>query len=333
MPVLLVALAVANSLAAPAESKALLENPRSLVRKATLAVENDAAEPLRAPWQAQLERDSGDRAALLGLATLARLTYDYPAAETLYRRLLGGSDGARPDRFTVYAHLGLAWALEERGFSNHAEAQFKEARAAARLLRDGAAEAEALIALSFVGARVSGVAAGLDMLERAGRLLPKDALDLEAERLRHRAVLLGAAGSPQAMADAEAGIGLARRASDLRAEAQALRSAAKVMNFRGQNASAVAIYRQAEELFRKAHDRSWLAVTLTDRAGTHLEHGDLGEATDALREGLAEAEASHNLFVIAGVHNGLADIAMHVNDLPSATDHLNQSVAMYEAQG
>ena len=54
---------------------------------------------------------------------------------------------------------------------------------------------------------------------------------------------------------------------------------------------------------------------------------------EALRVGLAEAERSHNLFAIAGAHNGFADIAMHVNDLETAREHLERAVAMYEAQG
>src|SRR5262249_59367177 len=102
---------------------------------------------------------------------------------------------------------------------------------------------------------------------------------------------------------------------------------------RSQYPPAVAFFRQAEERFRRAHDISWLAVTITDRAGAHLSYGDFGEAMEALRVGLAEAETSHNLFAIAGAHNGFADVAMHVNDLATAREHLEQSVAMYEAQG
>ena len=328
---LLPALALAQALAVRAGTTAPPRDPRAVVREATRAVESQSAALPIARWQARLERDPADLEALLGLATLARLTYDYPGAESLYARL--GSCPGLPGRFAAYQHLGQAWALEERGFSNGAEAEFEAARKAARLARDGAAEAEALIALSFVSGRMKGVSAGLALLDRARRLTPGSALDLHSHRLSHRAVLRGAAGSPQAMADAEESIALARRAGDLRAEAQGLRSAAKVQSFRAQYPSAVAFYRQAEEVFRKARDTSWFAVAITDRAGTHLEQGDLGEAMEALRAGLAEAERSHNLFVIAGAHNGFADIAMHVNDLESATEHLTQAVAMYESQG
>src|SRR5690348_2005238 len=100
------------------------EEPRTIVREATRAVENDGAAELRARCQARLDRDPADRGALLGLATLSRLTYDYPDAEARYRRLSDPAP-APADGFATYARLGEAWALEERGFSNGAEAEFE----------------------------------------------------------------------------------------------------------------------------------------------------------------------------------------------------------------
>ena len=329
---LLCTLAIAQTLAVTPTPAGALDDPRAVVRDATRAVENDGAAGLRALWEARLLRDSTDRAALLGLATLSRLTYDYPNAEALYRRL-SEPTASPPDGSAIYARLGQAWALEERGFSERAEAEFEAVRKAARAGRNNAAEAEALIALSFVAGRVSGVPAGLALLDRALRLIPEGALDLQSHLLSHRAGLRGVSGAPEAMADAEASIAVARRAGDLRAEAQALRSAAKVHFYRSEYPPAVSFYRQAEERFRRARDVSWLAVTITDRAGAHLSYGDFGEAMEALRVGLAEAERSHNLFAIAGAHNGFADVAMHVNDLATAREHLERSVAMYEAQG
>jgi hypothetical protein len=329
---LLCILAVAQLLPATAAPATASDDPRTVVREATRAVENDRAAELRARWQARLEHDSTDRGALLGLATLARLTYDYPDAEARYRRLSDPASGPA-DGFSTYARLGQAWALEERGFSNRAEAEFEAARKAAHAARDGPAEAEALIALSFVAGRVSGVPAGIALLDRAQRLIPANALDLQSHLLSHRAGLRGLLGAPEAIKDSEASIALARQAEDPRAEAQGLRSSAKVHFYRSEYPQAFAFFRQAEDRFRRAHDISWLAVTLTDRAGAHLSYGDFGEAAEALRTGLAEAERSHNLFVIAGAHNGFADVAMHVNDLESAREHLERSVAMYEAQG
>src|SRR5687768_9134481 len=76
------------------------DDPRLIVVEATRAVERDSASPLAAVWKEQLRRDSTDRPAALGLATLARLTYDYPTAERLYR-LLYTADSSHPDRYAV----------------------------------------------------------------------------------------------------------------------------------------------------------------------------------------------------------------------------------------
>jgi CHAT domain-containing protein len=323
---LLVALAIAQAQAQAAE------DPRAVVEESTRAVEAAETGPLRALWQARVDQGSTDRAALLGLATLARLTYDYVTADARYRQL-AVADAPLPGRFTAYALLGQAWALEEQGYSNDAEEKFEGARRLALRLRDGPAEAEALIALSFVQGRMSGVPAAMKLLDRARLLIPPTALDLEADLLRHRAVLLGVAGNADAVADAEAGIAVAHRSGILRVEAQALRAAGKVMNFRAQNEAANGYFRRAEEAFRKAHEHSWLAATLTEHAGSLLELGELGEGMDVLRAARAEGEASHNLQAIAIAHIGFADIAMHVNDAASATEHLTRAAAMYESQG
>jgi hypothetical protein len=72
------------------------DDPRSVVRQATRAVERDSIGYLAARWETRLRHDASDGAAAIGLATIARLTYDYPTAERLYRRLYT-ADSARPD--------------------------------------------------------------------------------------------------------------------------------------------------------------------------------------------------------------------------------------------
>src|SRR5262249_51689188 len=163
--------------------------------------------------------------------------------------------------------------------------------------------------------------------------IPPSAADLQADLLRHRAVLLGVAGSPDAVAEAQAAVAVAVRSGLFRVEAQALRDVGKVLGFRAQNEAALPFFVGAEEAFRRAHERSWLAATLTEHAGSLLELGELGKGLEALRTARAEGEASHNLQAIAIAHIGFADVAMHVNDVASATEHLGRAAAMYEAQG
>lgn len=148
MSELLLPLAVLLALGAQADAgDGTGDDPRAVVREATRAVEEERATAVRALWQLRLEREPTDRAAVLGLATLARLTYDYPTAEALYRRL---HDAGAADRFAAYARLGQGTALEDRGLSNDAKVELTRARALGRARRDATAEGEALVALSFV---------------------------------------------------------------------------------------------------------------------------------------------------------------------------------------
>ena len=66
------------ALALPASGRlpAPTDDPRAVVRAAAAAVRSDSVAPYRARWQRRLAADTADRAAALGLATLARLTYD-----------------------------------------------------------------------------------------------------------------------------------------------------------------------------------------------------------------------------------------------------------------
>jgi hypothetical protein len=81
-------------------------DPRAVVAAATHAVERDSISILADRWSRALATDSTDRPALLGLGTLARLSYDYGRAAPLYTRLFTTAD----DRFAVYAWIGQAEA-------------------------------------------------------------------------------------------------------------------------------------------------------------------------------------------------------------------------------
>ena len=89
--------------AAAAERSA--PEPRDVVHTAERAVSDDSLETVRARWSAALARDSTDRAAALGLGSLSRLTYDFPAAERHFTSIL--ARGGPRDEWSVQARLGL----------------------------------------------------------------------------------------------------------------------------------------------------------------------------------------------------------------------------------
>jgi hypothetical protein len=130
--------------------------PKDVVHQALHAVEADSVAQLRTRWSAMLQQDPSDRAALLGLATLARLTYDYRSSDRLYSQL--GAHSLHPDAYVAYGCLGRAWSFEERGQSQAASDEFARARRVARAVGTKEAEAEALIGLSFARGADEGVA-------------------------------------------------------------------------------------------------------------------------------------------------------------------------------
>jgi CHAT domain-containing protein/tetratricopeptide (TPR) repeat protein len=325
----LLSLALALSLVIRADSA---DDPRAVVRRALRAVEGDSVRAVAAAWEKRLRGDPADRAAVLGLASVARLTYDYPAAERLYDQLLAG-DSTAPDRYAAYARLGRAWMFEDRGLSNDAAKAFAHARVVARGARDALAEGEALVGMAFPRARTEGMAVGMAVLDSAARLVPDTVLDLRAELHRRRAVFLGVQADSAAMSEAVLSRDLGRRAGLLRAEALGIRTIGQILGWREESDSAAVVFRQAEELFRRAHDRAWVAVAALDRVNTLLNLGDVGEAREALRTVLSEAEAARSLWGIANAHNGLGMVAMYLNDQVAAAEHLQKAAAMFEAQG
>jgi tetratricopeptide (TPR) repeat protein len=324
-------LAFALSLAVPAPADTV-EPAHGIVREAVRAVEGDNTTAVRARWTARLARDTADHAALLGLATVARLTYDYVTSDRLYPRLFD-VQGARADAYAAYARLGRAWSLEERGQSEAASDAFAHARKTARAAGDRAAEAEALIGLAFAGGAVEGLAAVKAILDSAAPLIPTASLDLQAERGWRRAMARAMLADSGATAEAVASVELAKRSGELRTQAQAFRGLGRILDWRGREDSALVAFAEAERRFRQAHDRSWLAVTLMNQGNLLRKRGELGRAMDAFRRAATEGDASHNLWAVASANTGLGVIAMQLEDYPAASEQLNRAVGMFEAQG
>lgn len=261
------------------------EVPRAVVWAATRAVEQGNVARVQASWRARVARQRNDRVALLGLATLARLQYDYPAAESTYYALIAGP----ADRVSVYAHLGLAQGFEARSFSSAARPAYLRARTAARDLGDHIAEAEALVLMATVRRQLEGLAVGQALLDTTTRLIPDTALALRSRLQNRNAIVHAVSGrAAQASEAANAGIALARRAGDLRAEAEGWRVLGQVLQYRGQWDSALTALEQAEDRYIRARSRSELASALVWRAQVLGSQARFGEMRQAIRRMLAE---------------------------------------------
>ena len=332
----LILLALSLALPPPATQAdtipAVYEDPRSIVREATQAVEQDSAGHLAAQWKARLQYDPRDRAAAIGLGTIARLTYDYPTADEYYRRL-DGTDSPRPDRHAVYARLGLAQGLYAQGRMQEADILFARARVDARALRDRTAEGEALFWLGTVRVLFQGPEEALALLDTALSVLPERAQDLQTASRCRRSHMLVVLGRADATRELRAALALAGRLGDASAEGHCLRALAMELRYRGQADSSTAVYRTLEELRRRTRDRSNLARALVWRGDVLRQEAIYGEAREVLRQALIEAGASHNLNAAAEAKLLLGALFLALNDHLTAARYVDQAVATYAALG
>lgn len=332
----MIAHAVAAALAAAVALANGAEPPRTVVHQALQAVEGDSVDRVAARWRARVAHApvsgaSGDRAALLGLATLARLTYAYADASRGYRMLALPADRP-PDGYAVYAGLGDALVLDAEN-STEAGRGCEAARLMARALGDREAEGEALAEAAF--ARVNAtqsVAAGLAGLDTALRLLPDAATEARAHALRYRALFLTVTGERTAAAVDSAARALARRAGSRREEAQTYRVEALRLKLAGQPAAGLAALTTAESLHRAARDRSGLALTMLYHAERLADQGSYGAATATARTALGVAGASRFAAGVAGGWSTLGGIALRTGDVRAAGTSLATAESLFTRQ-
>lgn len=308
------------------------DSARAVVRTAVRAVERDGGATLEAAWRARVAGNPADRAAALGLATLSRLTYDYPDAERRYRALAGAA-GAAPDGYATYARLGQADALYERGLMSAADSEYVLARADARRTGDPLAEAEALLGLAFLRANSDGIPTGFALADSAGRLIPDAAPDVRANYECHRGVLDAVLLRPAGVEEAERGAALARRAGAPRLEARCLRAQALAFSLRHFPDTALVLLRRTAALERRARNRSALAETLLRAADILRGRGAFGDAKAAIDEAMAESRASSSQFALASANLNAGALALQLNDRAPAAEYIRRAAAMFAAQG
>jgi CHAT domain-containing protein/tetratricopeptide (TPR) repeat protein len=298
------------------------QDARGVVQAVKRAVEADTALRARTRFRQRLARNPHDREALLGLGTLLRLTYDYPASDSLYRRLVAGP----VDGFTVYARFGTAEGLEARSYGRAATTTLSHALRDARAINDRTAEGEILLWLAFARGRLEGVAVAEATLDSASRLIPASAFDLRSRLWSRRAITHALRGrTREASLAADSAIGFARRARDGRAEGDAFRALGQVLQYRGQWDSALVALHQSEQVYRRSRNRSALASSLIWHAQVVGSLGRYGEMREIMRRALVEGEATNNPGVVGDAHRAFGVLAIMLRDWPAAAAHLNRS--------
>ena len=91
----------------------LPRTPAEIIRVAERAVATQRAAAVRQNWVTHLRRNPSDRLARLGVATFARLAYDYAAADSFTAPLVARA-GTRPDGIAAWARIESALALAQQ---------------------------------------------------------------------------------------------------------------------------------------------------------------------------------------------------------------------------
>jgi hypothetical protein len=306
------------------------EPPRAVIRHATAAVEGDSITAVAARWRRTAAHTPPDRSALLGLATLARLTYAYASADSLYG-LLSADSGSVPDAAAVYAALGRGFAARMRGAQRDAARWFERAWSDAQRSDDRAAQAEALVMAAATRARTAGPVAAESLFARARALAAGDP-QLEALYYCGHAELLALSYRP-AGEEARRGAELAQRVGDgrLRAGCRHLDAADRLRQ--GDISGAADTFALVAAERRALRDRGGLASTLQWRGAALNIAGWLQEASHDFEAAVAEARVSGNESAAAWALSGLAWVAVSVGDVSAATAYAANAARKFAAQG
>ncbi len=323
-------LALAFLLQSAPPSEETIARLRGVVAGATRAVEGDSVPKVERAWQARAGRDPS---ALLGLATLARLTYDYPNADRIYL-LLQSRAPQPPSPAHLYATLGLALSRAARQEFGPAIALLESARKEADALKDPRASVEARLTLAALTARTVGLDSARAVLTGAAALVPEADTALLARTRCAQASLLRGVNVRRADTLAIDGLRLARTTTDRRTVGGCLVAAGQVAEARGAQLEALSYFAQAARLLGESRDRhalaavhQWLTYHVVQFSATFWKGRDLALSAieGGRRTGNAAAEAWARL--------NLAQLGVRMGDVVAALAHIDTARTLFQRSG
>lgn len=301
------------------------------LREARQAVEGDSADRVAARWTIGLARRPGHTPFELGLASIDRLTYEYDRAWQRYTAI----ERRLPPNDPVVAHarFGMATVLGAQRRTADAVTALERAIESARASGVREVEAEALMLLGRLRARTIGMDTAHALLRRAEAVLPPGDTRLQAAHRCQAAELWASAGSPRADTLARDGLGLARRARDLRVESYCHFVLGQELERQGRQWEAYDAMVAAERASATGRDWALNAAVQQWLGFFHLNAWALASARDALERALVRGSRSRNWSAVGWAHLNLADLATRLGDPVAARASARQARALLEPQG
>ena len=303
---------------------------RSIVTAAARAVEADSAAAVRRRELARSAGNTSDPIAMLRLATISRLSYDYAAADLRYRALLAGP-ATRP--FALYACLGLGLSLAARWNLAAAGPHLTRAAAEATSLGDASAEVEALTALARMVGRAGMPDSSRALFARVGALLPVSDSALTAVVT----CLRGGAARQTSVARAESLLAVGHRLADQagasRARGLCLFVEAQVAEVKGTLRRAIDLLGAALDTLRGARDLNTYAAAAQFQAYLLTKVARFDRTRGAAADAIAAGRRSGNVLAAAWAGLNLAQVALRLGDFAEASRAAQRSLGELEALG
>jgi len=307
------------------------ESPSHAVDQARRAHIGDSVAAVSARWTATLGNRPDDPSALLGLATLARLTYDYPLSDSLFRRLRDVSEertSTRAEAFRGMAHLRfIAGDLAAGDSLSILGAQHAEA----------AADTTLWVQLSFLRTasirRIEGPDEEARLLDRIDRRIPPGVSELRAEWSCRTGSRLAYLGDPAAYDTIQEGLAAAREVQSDFGLALCLKTLGEYGVARGMADSAIVWLGQAARAAQAMRNDVAAAAILQWRGYTNLEAGHYGQALADLERAVAHATISQSVASEAWSLLNLARIALHLGDIEGGMRSLHRADSLFVLMG
>lgn len=304
-----------SSLIAGMVALALLQapgrSPLVVVLDATHAVEGDSSRVVEARLAQQASRDTGDRAARLGLATIARVTYRYARADSLYLALEQGRDD-----YALYAGLGRLWGDLFRAPFDQTAYRALNLATMARAAGDSSATAQALTIAGFLGSRLGLLRQALDTLAVAESLVPAGQTWLKALITCSRGPIQSFGGVGDAWATGQRGLALAKSAGEQRIIGLCYQALSIIAVNVTDDAAIPEVYADSAEAVQlAARDSVLLSITSYNRGYARWMYTDLAGARKALNQSVVEGRASDCVFAMAWSIRWLSAIHWQAGDL------------------
>lgn len=316
-------------------SLAIQENrpadPHRVISRAVAAVEGDSLSAVERRWMRTLTREPGNREALFGLFSLARLTNRFERADSLGKLLISGVN--RPaDAYGVSARLGIAASLVDGEYPVVADSEFTMARREARQIASPRLESEALMGLAQVRSRYSGIKVALHLVGESRSVYPRGTADEEASRLCAEGSLAEKAGDSTGERTIFRGLNMARSDGSRRARAMCQMLRGQMRLNRGYNDHALLDLDTTVFLLRQARAEPQLAIALQWLAYVRYQKRDFAGARRDYLESILLARRTRIRAVEAWAYTGLGEIAVVLHDLADGREFLSRALTLHQAR-